>query len=348
LSCVYEIGVCILKKVNLGLIGLGYQGKIHLRDLLRLKEAKVLGVADVSEKALKFAKKLGVKNVFADYEDLLKNEQLDAVIISLPNFLHLEGVVKAAEAGKHILLEKPLSRNVEEGEKILSSIRKNGVRLMMSYGFRFHPALRKIREKITDGFFGEVQIAEATNVSGGPFASRSDRVGPVPVSSWWFDKKLAGGGALLDLGSHMIDLLSWYFGEVDDVESYLGYMFNMELEDTATCMLKFKNGPVATVKVGWFSKDFMQSVQVCGVAKNLWVRISPLSPSEIVWKDVKRKFGGNKANPNFLLLEYFVKCLQKDEQPRPSGEEGLRCMQVVSRAYEKALKKSCKKPVMEV
>lgn len=327
-----------MKQINLGLIGLGYQGKIHLRNLLRLKEAKVLGVADVSEKALNFAKKSGVKNVFADYEDLLKSEQLDAVILSLPNFLHLEGVINAAEAGKHILLDKPLARNVEEGEKIVSIARKNGVRLMMGYDMRFNPVLREIHEKIADGFFGEVQIVEATNISGGPFASRSNKVGPVKVPSWWFDKKLAGGGALLDLGSHMIDLLSWYFGEVDTIESYLGYMFNMELEDMAICMLKFKNGPVATVKVGWFSKDFMQSIQVCGAAKNLCVHISPLSPLEIVWKDVKRKFGVNNGDSNYLALEYFVKCLQQNEQPHPSGEEGLRCMQVVSRAYEKALK----------
>jgi predicted dehydrogenase len=324
--------------VKLGIIGLGYQGKVHLRNSLRLKEAKVLGVADVSEKALMFAKKSGVKNVFADYEDLLKSEQLDAVILSLPNFLHLEGVIKAAEAGKHILLDKPLARNVEEGEKIVSIARKNGVRLMIGYDLRFNPVLRKIHEKIADGFFGEVQIVEATNVSGGPFASRSDKVGPVKVPSWWFDKKLAGGGALLDLGSHMIDLLSWYFGEVDTIESYLGYMFNLELEDMATCMLKFKNGPVATVKVGWFSKHFMQSIQVCGAAKNLCVLVSPLSPLEIVWKDVKRKFGVNNGDANYLELEYFVKCLQKNEQPRPSGEEGLRCIQVVSRAYEQALK----------
>ena len=329
----------ILKQINLGIIGLGFQGNIHLRNSLRLKEAKVLGVADVSKKALKSAKKIGVKNVFEDYEDLLKNKQLDAVIISLPNFLHLEGVEKAAEAGKHILLEKPISRNFEEGKKILSIVRKNGVRLMMSYALRFHPALRKIQEEITNGYFGAVQIVEATNVSGGPFSPRSDRVGPVPVSSWWFDKKLAGGGALLDLGSHMIDLLSWYFGEVDDVESYLGYMFNMELEDVATCILKFKNGPVATVKVGWFSQDFLESVQICGTVKNLYVRTSPLRPLERIWKDVKRTLGANNDNPSHLELEYFVKCLHKDEQPRPSGEEGLRCIEIISRAYQKTLKK---------
>jgi predicted dehydrogenase len=337
-----------MKKLNLGIIGLGYQGKIHLRNCLHLNEAKVLGVADISAKALKFARSIGVKNVYTDYGDLLKNEQLDAVVISLPNFLHLEGAIKAAEAGKDILLEKPLARNVEEGKKILSGVRKNGVRLMLGYGLRFNPVLKKIRDKIADGFFGDVQIVEATNVSGGPFSSKSDRVGPIPVSSWWFDKELAGGGALLDLGSHMIDLLTWYFGEVIDVKSYLEYMFNMELEDVATCMLKFKDGPVATVNAGWFSKDFIRSIQICGTAKNLWVSIPPSSTLSIVWKDVKRKFGLHNDDSNYLELEYFVKCLQKDEEPHPSGEEGMISLQIVSLAYEKALKEPMKMRAKEV
>lgn len=327
-----------LKQLNLGIVGLGYQGKIHLRNCLRIKETKLLGVADVSEKALKFARKLGVKNVYTNYDDLLKNKQLDAIVISLPNFLHLEGAAKAAQAGKDILLEKPLARNVEEGEKIVSSVRRNRVRLMLGYDLRFNLVLRKIYDMIAEGVFGDVQIVEATNVSSGPFASRSDRVGPSPVPSWWFDKGLAGGGALLDLGSHLIDLLTWYFGEVKDVRSYLGYMFHMELEDVATCALKFKKGPLATIEVGWFSKDFIQSIQIFGTAKNIQVRFPSPSIIGIVWNDVKRKLGRHNHDPYYSELKYFVECLRKDELPHPSGEEGLRNLQIISLAYKNAVK----------
>ena len=161
---------------------------------------------------------------------------------------------------------------------------------------------------------------------------------PVSVPSWWFNKELTGGGALLDLGSHMIDLLSWYFGEADVLKSYLGYMFNMEFEDTAVCMLKFKDGPVANVKVGWFSKDRMCSIQLCGTTKNVWVRISPKSSLKIVWKDFRRKLFRHSSDSFYLALEHFVKCLQNDEEPHPSGEEGLQGLRVVSQAYEKARK----------
>jgi len=330
----------VLKRVNLGIIGLGLQGKIHLRNCLRIGNAKVLGVADISDKALNYARKLGVKNVYRNYEDLLKNKDLDAVILSLPNFLHLESVVRAAEAGKDIFLEKPLARNLEEGEKIVSAVEKAGVRLMMGFDLRFHPVLRELRNKIYEGYFGEVQVAEATNVSGGPFSPRSDRVGPVPVSTWWFEKDLVGGGALLDLGSHMIDLLTWYFGEVDHVECFLKYMFNLDVEDAATCLLKFRKGPLATVKVGWFSKDFIQSIQLCGTAKNLYVSVSDSKVLGKIWKDLKRKVGLYNSDPYYLELKYFVNCLQRDEDPVPSEKEGLKCLRLISSAYESYHKNS--------
>jgi predicted dehydrogenase len=288
---------------------------------------------------LSYAKRKGVKNVYASYEDLLKSEQLDAVVISLPNFLHLESVIKAAEAGKDILLEKPLARNVEEGKQILSAVRKNGVQLMMGNVMRFIPSLRKLHDEIVDGLFGSVQIAEATNVSGGPFASRGDSAGPIQVPSWWFNKELTGGGVLLDLGSHMIDLLVWYFGEVVYVASHLEQMLKTDLEDTAICVLKFKDGPVATVKVGWFSKDTLESLQVCGTAKNMLVRIFPQSTVKTAWRSITTKFGLHNTDPRYLELEHFVSCLQKDELPQPSGEEGLRCLQVISSAYENVLNK---------
>jgi len=327
-----------LNKINFGIIGLGNQGKIHLRNCMRLKNAMVKSVADISKKNLEFARKFGVKDIYTNYEDMLKDEQINAVIISLPNFLHLEASVKAADAGKHVFIEKPMGRNVEECREILSAIRRNGVKLMVGYGLRFNPIVKRIREKIMDGFFGEVQIVESTYVSGGPFTPKSNKAGPVPVPSWWFDKKLAGGGSLLDLGSHMIDMLLWFLGEVKDIESYISYTFNLEIEDVATCMLKFRKGPLAVVNVGWFSKDFIRSIQICGTSKNLWFNLSRLNVGKKIWNDLKKKIGWYNSDSYYLELAHFVNCLQQDAEPSPSGEDGLRCHEVLSWAYRKAFK----------
>jgi predicted dehydrogenase len=330
------VGIFMKKKVNLGIIGLGAQGKLSLHNALHLDDADVLGVADVSQRALSYAREVGVTNVYRNFDALLRNEEIDAVVINLPTYLHLEGAEKAAERGKHILLEKPLARNVEEGERILSAVRKNHVKLMMGYDMRFNPVFTRIHNDILDGLFGSVMISEATNVSGGPFTPRSDKVGPVQVPSWWLERELAGGGVLLDLGSHMINLLAWYFGEVEYATGIFEHRFRIDLEDSATCLLKFKDGPVATVKVGWFSKGFCQSIQICGTAKNETVVVHPQSTFQKALQGFERKVGLGSSS-HYLKIKHFVESIQRDELPKPSGEEGLYDLKVISMAYGNAL-----------
>lgn len=327
--------VSIMKELNLGLIGLGMQGRIHLRNCLRLEGVRVAGVSDISKKALLFARRKGIKNRYRDYNRLLNDGNVDAVIISLPNHLHLESTVRAAEAGKDVFLEKPLARDAREGEKVLSAVRRNGVRFMLGYPLRFHKLFNEIRDKILDGFFGEVQIADASNVCHGPFSSKSDSSGPSPVPSWWFRRELTGGGALLDLGSHLINLLTWYFGEVIDTKSYLGYRFNMDFEDLAVGVLRFDGGPIAIIKAGWFSKDFQLCLQVCGSAKSSVVQIAPTSLGSF-FNAIRAKMGKFGHDPFYEELHYFVNCLRSDISPTPSGEEGLTDLRVISTMYENA------------
>ena len=322
--------------MNLGIIGLGNQGKLHLQNCLLLKELNVAAVADTSKHALEYANNQGVKRTYTNYEDLLRDKNVDAVIINLPNYLHLESATKAAEAGKDMLLEKPLAGRLEDGEKIVSSVEKNGVKLMLGYSMRFNPLLKELRDKILDGYFGEVEIAEATNVSNGPFTSRADRVGPTPVPSWWFDKELVGGGALLDLGIHMVDLLAWYFGEVERVSSYLGYTFNMSVEDAATCIIKFKKGPLAVVNAGWFSKDYLNFISLSGTSRSFSAVVSKKSRLRFVWNDFKSIVGRGAGSSTAEELKYFVGCISRDVEPSPSAKEGLLDLRIISMAYEHA------------
>lgn len=325
-----------MRLLNFGIIGLGNQGKLHLQNCLHLKEVNVLAVSDTSKHALEYATRIGVKKTYSNYEDLLKDQQIDAVIINLPNFLHLESATKAAEAGKDILLEKPLARNLKDGEEILSSVAKNGVKLMLGYSLRFNPLLKGLREKIIDGYFGEVQIAEATTIGNGPFTPRRDRTGPTPVPNWWFDKESVGGGALLDLGVHMIDLFAWYFGEVESASSYLGYTLNMDIEDLATCIVRFKSGPIAVINAGWFSKGRVESISINGTSKTFLIDLASKNKLSFVWNDFKRIVGMRTASSYVAELKYFVDCIQRNIKPSPSAEEGLFDLQIISMAYKNA------------
>ncbi len=321
-----------MQKLRLGIIGLGERGKAHFQNCFNIKDAEVVAVADASRKAVLCAKELGIR-CYAQYEDLLNDKSVDAVIISLPNFLHAESAIKACEAGKDIFIEKPLARNVEEGKSILSSVNRHGVRFMVGFDLRFKPKLKKLRAEILEGTYGKVELAQGTNVGSGPFSERRGVYGPTPVPEWWFDRGKVGGGALLDLGCHIIDLFTWYFGEVQTIHSYLGHTLNMEVEDLAVCKLRFKDGPVAIISSGWFSRTRLSYISVFGAARSSSMNLSPVSTRNIVWNDIRSRLRGSRDTSEYLELEHFVTCLLKDDLPHPSASEGLVNLQIIESAY---------------
>jgi predicted dehydrogenase len=322
-----------LKKVNLGLIGLGQVGSKHFHNCLHLENARLIAVSDISKKSLLTAEKAGVKQVFKDYNDLLKDPNIDAVIISLPTFLHAETAIKATEHEKHVLVEKPLARNTSEAKRILLSAKRNGVELMVGYPLRFSSSFVNLKNQLKLGTLGNVQIATANHISNGPFFPRAKESIPRPVPSWWFNKKLTGGGALVDLGCHMINLLRWYFGEAVGIQCHLGHRFNMDFEDHATCILRFSNETIATLNVGWFARYHEVQVDVHGTVGYA----SAASKSPGLFDYAKRMFKRNTSSPFYKELEYFVNCVSSDVRPSPSGEEGLEDLKLISTAYKSAL-----------
>jgi len=328
-----------MTKTNMGLIGLGYIGKVHLTNCLRLKNARLTAVADISKKALSTARKLGIINTYQDYNDLLSNPNINAVIIALPTHLHAECARAAAEKHKHILLEKPLARDTTEGKEILSATKKHGVKLMIGHDIRFCTKSQNLRAKIEAGELGEIQVSYATNISSGPFIHRAEADAPKPVPEWWWDKDLTGGGALIDLGSHMVNLTRWYFGEITDAKSYLGYRYNLEQEDHAVCTLKFKRGQIAVISVGWFSQQTDIKLEVYGTAGHAVVSYNPPSKIATAIQLMLRR------TPSFYIsylneIQHFVDSIQKDQQPQPSGEDALRDLEAIEKAYKNAIKLS--------
>jgi predicted dehydrogenase len=320
-------------KVGLGIIGLGYIGNVHLRHALKLKNANLVAVSDVSKKALKNAKDAGVKKTFENYEQLLKDPEIDAVIIALPTHLHLRCANRAAEEKKHIFLEKPIARNVQEAREIVSVARKNSVKLMAGYPLRFNLAFCNLKEKINDGTLGDVEIARATNIGGGPFFHRMQDYAPTPVPEWWFNKDQTGGGALVDLGCHMINLLRWYFGEITDIKSCLSYRFNLDFEDSATCLAKFESGTLGIINVGWFSQVLNEQVELFGTVQD--AKTQHRAPSRLL-TGVQMLIIGRSAffAPHLAEIQYFASCVEQDLSPSPSGEDGLKDLEAISKAYE--------------
>jgi len=315
------------------LIGLGYVGKTHLRHSINLTDARLVAVSDISKKALANARRMGVRDTLFDYQKLLKKPNIDAVIIALPTHLHRSCALYAVEAGKDIFLEKPLARNPVEGREIVSSAEKHGRKLMVGYHLRFVPSFCDLKEQLLTGSLGEVQTAIATFVGTGPMIMhRAEGHAPRPVPSWWFNKELTGGGAIMDLGCHLINLLRWYFGEIVDIRSYLGHRFNLDIEDYATCVAKFASGQIAAINVGWFSLDHQLRVELLGTVRNASTEIKP--PNKIM--HAIQLLTGKSSKfylPHFWELEHFVRCVKNDVTPTPSGTDALKDLEVISKAY---------------
>jgi len=325
-----------LKTVKLGLIGLGYMGKIHLKNCAKSEFIEPAAACDVSQKGCNYAQSVGVKRVYRTYEELLRNPEIDGVIISLPTHLHAQCAELVAEAGKNILLEKPLARNPAEGEKIIKACRKNDVKLLLGYHFRFSPQFVQLKRDLVEGVIGEAQLAHATMVGPGPFFHRSEGYAPRPVPSWWFDKELTGGGTLMDLGCHMLNLIQWYFGRVEDIKAFMGYRFNLDFEDYAVCICKMKSGTTATVTTGWFSREASAKVELFGTSK---IVAAKRAASNKVVTFLKMSAG---LSPDFNLpyiweLQHFVDCIANDKKPLSSGEDGLADLNAISMAYRNSV-----------
>jgi predicted dehydrogenase len=325
-----------LKNVKLGIIGLGYIGLVHLRHSLKLTNAEVVAAADVSPKALEQAKSYGVKKTFNNYTDLLKDPEVDAVVIALPTHLHLKCTQEATEAGKDIFLEKPIATSINEAEEILALTQKNNVKLMMGYPLRFNNTFENLKTNYENGLIGEVENAHATYISSGPFFHRADGYSPVPVPEWWFNTQSTGGGGLIDLGCHVINLLRWFFGEIIDIKAHFGHRFNMSFEDSAMCLAKFSSGTTSMINVGWFSQEYLLRVDFLGSVKNVSATHMPPSQIDTAYQMLTKGISSFFV-PHLMELQHFVDCVVDDQVPVSTGLDGLRDLEAISKAYKNTI-----------
>jgi predicted dehydrogenase len=318
---------------KLGLIGLGGIGQLHLKHALMLRGAEVYAVADISKNALETAREFGVKNTFTDYSEMLKDPQLDAVLIALPTHLHLKCTREVAEAKKHIFLEKPIAATVEEAKEIISYAEGNSVKLMIGYPMRFNRHFAQLKQDMADGIIGDVENAHATYICAGPFGTRYDGHAPAPVPEWWFNTQLTGGGALVDLGCHIINLLRWLFGEVVDIKGQFGYRYGMAFEDSALCLARFASGSLAAINVGWYSQDYLLRLDLLGSVRNVSVRHIP-PPTMLALYQMMTRGISEFNQPHYDELQHFVDCLHSDAAPASTGLDGLRDLEAIMKAYQ--------------
>ena len=341
--------------LKVGVIGLGKMGMLHMMNCLHIDDVKVIAAADYSKNALEKAKKFGVKNLYSDFHNLLNSQMdLDAVIICLPNFLHLECVKYALEEGINVFVEKPLGRNTEECREILRSVEKSGRKLMIGHCLRFVDILERMKTEAEKGHIGNLELITLESIASGPF---SHGVIPKPVPEWWFDIEKVGGGALLDIGYHLIDLFRFFAGDCNLLFAHLGYKYNLPLEDSAIAIVQSRNSSVrGIIHAGWYEQVIFPRNDFRVILHGDYSNISSerLTPNNIYSyaakegiKNLFRKVAGRKIKPlayAYYLegfhkeLVHFFLCAKNDLEPSVSAVDGLRTVEVIEKAYQQARK----------
>jgi len=326
-------------------------GKLHLMNCRLMDNVKVVAASDPYKKALSKAKSAGVDRLYTDYHDLLNHSSnLDAVIISLPNFLHFGSISLALEAGLNVFTEKPMANTVEECREIVKLVERSGRKFTIGHCVRFIDAVEKMKERVDKGFIGDLEVATIEEVINGPFAH--PRV-PAPVSDWWFDPKKSGGGALLDLGYHMIDLFRFFVGDSEVIFSSLDHKFNLPVEDGAIVILHSSNSSAkGIINVGWYQKAIFPQLDFRAILHGNagYISSDNLIPRNIYFhaikegtKNVFRKVVGKKIRPlsytyfyesYYKELQHFFDCIMYDLDPSISVTDGLKTIELIEEAYK--------------
>ena len=235
-------------RCNIGLIGAGWMGSEHGRNILKNKSAKLIAIADESRQNVDgFMKENGVElKYYKDYESMLKSSDIDAVVISTPNDTHKEITIAAAQAKKHIMCEKPMAITLDDCREIKKIVDQAGVKYQIGYHRRFNPLYGYVKRLSSKGDLGRLYYAESDYVHYVP--------PDLPIFDWLAKEDIAGSIFHAGCG-HAIDLLRFFMGEAKEVscfkDIYHPRAVQLETEDTAIATIRFKNGAIGKSFLGF-------------------------------------------------------------------------------------------------
>lgn len=316
--------------VRWGLIGCG--------DIAQKRVAPALSQSPHSELAAvsradperldEFADTFRVRTRFARWEDLVQNEEIDAVYVATPPDLHAEQTIAAVEAGKHVLCEKPMAMNVAECDRMIAAAEANRVKLGVAYYRQFYPVVKRMKEVMDSGEIGKPTIVEV---------SAFEWMDPEPSDSraWRLRPEIAGGGPMFEFGCHRIQLLLHLFGPTRVVSAITSNaFFDREIDDTAVGSFEFANGTVATLSVSHAVMEARDTFTVWGSEGSMHVEVLNEGNLLIRTRDNERR-ETHKPSQNIHqpLIEDFVQAIIDDRQPLVTGEIGRTVAQVEEQIY---------------
>lgn len=319
------------KELRIGVIGVGRMGERHIVAYQQLPGVKVEAIADTDQQRLKeVARKYGIDQFHNDYCQLLEVPDIDAVSICTPDDYHKEPAVASAEAGKHILLEKPIATSLEDADAIIKAASKNNVILMIGYTARFIRAFQYAKMAIDDGMLGDIFFVHAFWYNAADIEGLS---------------RIATRDSIITfLATHPADLLQWYLGRVERVFCEAGtfaWENPADLADTASISLRFKSGAIGYISCSWAGRGAAYKVKFQveilgrdGVAEintvNETLRVSSAK------RGVELPLHYDPSDALRAELAHFIECVRNNRKPLVSGEDGKQALKVTLAAVESA------------
>lgn len=320
-------------KLKWGIAGCGrFSEEAVIPNLELLKKSIITAVYSSDEKRSKeIGNKFSIKGSFNDFNEFLKQD-FDILYVGSANKDHYWQVIEAAKAGKHILCEKPMALTTQEAKEMLDTCTKNNVFLTIDYVHRFHPICAKAKEIIQKSTIGSIISISA-----------SFNIDLKPSNNFRFKKKESGGGALRDIGTHMIDVLRFFGGEVEDVTGFIDNVFyKSEVDDFAAAILKFKKGNYGIFNVSFNSKCAFNRIEIVGSEGSIAIDdiIGSKKAAGKLTIDIAgeaKKAFRKRANKLVYLLKSVEKSILNNEQPLVTGYDGLYNMEIMEKIESKCL-----------
>jgi len=334
-----------MNKVKVGVIGCGVIAPSHIKGYLNSGMAEVVALCDRrSERAEELAREFNLQNIkiYTNYEDLIKDPNIDAVSICTPHYLHAEMTIKAAEHKKHVLCEKPMAISLKQADEMIHACKRNNVKLEVVFQYRFSPDVQKVKKDFESGIFGTPVLGEAVVKWYRDDATyyKKDEV----ARSWRGKWTTEGGGALINQSIHTIDLLQWIMGPVDYLYAiYDTRTHDIEVEDIAVATLKFKNGALGVIigSVSIRPQDNWLSIygEKASVTIGSDIKISRYWKLEEKVEEkraekVEKEETLTPAIGHDAVIRDFLSSIVEDREPFVTGEEGRKSLEIVLAIYK--------------
>ena len=347
-----------VEPLRVGVIGLGWAGERHLKSYLRLPNVEAVALSGLEEPRLReLGERYGVPNLYRDYAELVARDDLDAISVCAPNHLHAPVAIATLESGKHVLCEKPLARTGAEAEEIVRAAREAGRVVHIAFTQRERGDVQVLKRHILDGNLGRIYHVKAAWMR---------RNGIPGMGSWFTNKEMAGGGPLIDLGVHMIDMALFLMDEPEiesvscatyaelgprgrggrgDAKTIVGDAY--EVEDMATAFIRLSGGATLNLEAGWAayresSDDFgltlygteggaEMGVRNYGTQDTVRIYTDVAGVPAVVIPEIEPREG------HLVVVRRFVDTVRSGDWQGQVGEEGLRRARVIDACYASAL-----------